>query len=57
MSYTQYDERTSYVIPDGTEVIGDHAIAYCDNIKELIIHDSVKEYKAIRLLQWTLWKR
>lgn len=27
MSYTQYDERTSYVIPDGTEVIGDHAIA------------------------------
>ena len=46
MSYTQYDERTSYVIPDGTEVIGDHAIAYCDNIKELIIHDSVKEIQS-----------
>lgn len=43
MSYAQGDERTSYIIPDGTEIICEYALWECNNIKEISMPDSVKE--------------
>jgi len=43
MSYAQYDERTEYEIPNGTEVINIGAFSECNNIKQISIPKSVKE--------------
>lgn len=43
MSFAQFDERTVYEIPDGTEIIGEYAFAYSKNLTEIIIPESVKE--------------
>ncbi|MDE7295317.1 MAG: leucine-rich repeat domain-containing protein [Oscillospiraceae bacterium] len=43
MSYSQNNPRESYSIPEGTEVIGCLAIAYSDNLKEVIIPESTNK--------------
>ena len=43
MSYAQYDERTEYEIPNGTEAINIGAFSECNNIKQISIPKSVKE--------------
>ena len=42
MSYAILDERTDYIIPDGTKIIGDHSFAWGENLKKVTIPDSVK---------------
>ncbi len=42
MSYAILDERTDYIIPDGTIIIGDHSFAWGENLKKVTIPDSVK---------------
>lgn len=41
MSYAQFDERTEYAVPDGTEVINDRAFLYCNNLRKITIPDTV----------------
>ncbi len=43
MSYAQYDERTYYEVPEGTEIIGFGAFGSSNNIKEIHMPDTVKE--------------
>lgn len=43
MSYAQYDERTVYKIPYGTEIVSYASMISSENLVEIIIPDSVKE--------------
>ena len=43
MSYAQFDDRTVYEIPDGTNVINEYAFSDCNNIKQITIPNSVTE--------------
>lgn len=43
MSYAQYDDRTIYEIPDGTEIIAYAALYGSDNLVRIIVPDSVTE--------------
>lgn len=43
MSYAQFDDRTVYEIPDGTNVICEYTFKDCDNIKQITMPDSVTE--------------
>lgn len=43
MSYAQYDDRTVYEIPDGTEIIAYAALYGSDNLVRIIVPDSVTE--------------
>ncbi|MDE7292895.1 MAG: leucine-rich repeat domain-containing protein [Oscillospiraceae bacterium] len=46
ISYAQYDERTEYVIPTGTEVICYAAFRDCKKAKKIKLPNSVKEFNA-----------
>lgn len=41
MSYAQFDERTEYVIPKGTEVINNYSFYNCNNLRKITIPDTV----------------
>lgn len=43
MSFAQYDDRTEYIVPEGTEIIGEEAFRLCRNLKKVIIPDTVTE--------------
>lgn len=43
LSYIQCNESTEYVVPDGTEIIGDDAFFKCGNLRKVYIPGSVKE--------------
>lgn len=43
MSYAQYDDRTIYEIPNGTEIIAYAALYGSDNLVRIIVPDSVTE--------------
>lgn len=46
MSFAQYDDRTEYIVPEGTEIIGEEAFKFCRNLKKVIIPDTVTEIGA-----------
>jgi len=43
ISFAKYDERTEYVIPEGTEIIKKSAFGYCDNLTDIYFPNSVEE--------------
>ncbi|MBQ7782360.1 MAG: leucine-rich repeat domain-containing protein [Oscillospiraceae bacterium] len=43
MSYAQFDPRTEYTIPEGTEKVLHKAFAYCDNLEKITIPESLTE--------------
>lgn len=47
MSYAQYDDRTVYEIPDGTEIIAYGALYGSDNLVKIIVPDSVTELSEV----------
>ena len=47
MSYAQFDDRTAYEIPDGTEIIAYGALSGSDNLVKIIVPDSVTELSEV----------
>ena len=41
MSYASLDERTEYVIPDGTKIIGEQALFNCENLSKISMPNTV----------------
>ena len=41
LSYAKFDERSEYVIPDGTECIERGALAFCDNLMQISLPNSI----------------
>lgn len=47
MSYAQYDDRTVYEIPDGTEIVAYGALYGANNLVEIIVPHSVTELSEV----------
>lgn len=43
IAYPLMKEATAYTIPDGTEIIGESAFCFCENLSSITIPDSVKK--------------
>lgn len=57
MSYAQFDDRTVYEIPKGTQTIKDSAFSACNNLTEVIIPNSVKEVEVLSFWNMKLLER
>lgn len=50
MSYARLDERTEYIIPDGTKIIGEQALFNCENLRQISMPNTV-----VKIERWAMW--